>query len=206
MVMDALHCDNWTADFGEAAGELFGDVARRYGEPARHYHTLDHVRSVLDTARSLTGTALSTPLLLAVWLHDVIYEPRAADNEERSADYARRAAEQMGLSREVAEETARLILLTKTHQTIADDRDGQALLDADLAILGEDEETYDTYAAAIRREYDWVSEPDYRAGRRRVLERFLARPHIYQTSWMRQHHEGSARANLAREIARLAPS
>jgi predicted metal-dependent HD superfamily phosphohydrolase len=78
------------------------------------------------------------------------------------------------------------------------------LLDADLTILTANEADYDTYAAAIRREYAWVSDADFRAGRCCVLERFLARRSIYCTPMMRQHAEARARANLARELVQLA--
>jgi predicted metal-dependent HD superfamily phosphohydrolase len=191
------HCDP------EIAGEVFDDLARRYSEPARYYHTLEHVRFVLRVVHQLADAPISTPLCLAVFFHDVVYDTHASDNEERSADHARRILTRLGLSPELREETARLILLTKTHQTTPDDRDGQILLDADLAILGEDEAAYDAYAAAIRREYAWVGEADYRAGRSRVLERFLARPRLYFTEAIFERAEARARANLAREIAVL---
>ncbi len=185
------------------ADAVFDDLASRYREPGRQYHTLEHIRHVLTWVNRLSGNP-SDALWLAGWLHDVIYDPHASDNEERSAEYARCVIVQMGLSREIREETARLILLTRTHETSADDREGHILLDADLAILGAEEADYDAYAAAIRREYAWVSEPDYRAGRRHVLERFLARPRLYFTGAMFESGEQRARANLAREIATLA--
>jgi predicted metal-dependent HD superfamily phosphohydrolase len=198
---------NWLGANPAPAEEVFRDLAGRHGEPTRHYHTLGHIRAVLTTVHELNremGRDSSAALILAAWFHDVIYDAHASDNEERSAEYARCAIEQMGLSSEIREETARLILLTTTHETKPADRDGQVLLDADLAILGADEAAYDAYAAAIRREYDWVSEPDYRAGRRKVLERFLARPRLYFTEPMFERAEARARANLAREIAALA--
>jgi predicted metal-dependent HD superfamily phosphohydrolase len=138
---------------------------------------------------------------LAAFLHDVVYDSRASDNEERSAEYARELLTGFGAERDVREETARLILLTKTHEASADD-DGCRLLDADLSILGAEPEVYDAYARAIRQEYAWVPEEEYRAGRRRVLERFLARPHIYFTPAFRAR-EDQARSNIAHEIASL---
>ena len=177
----------------------FADLAARYGEPGRHYHTLDHVRAVLDRIDALWPDA-PPALRLAAWLHDVVYDSRAADNEERSADYARAVLPALGVPSDVIEETARLILLTRSHETDSDDRAGRTLLDADLAVLSADAPTYDAYAAAIRREYAWVPEPDYRAGRRRVLERFLVRPRIFLTMEMAEA-EPRARDNLRREIA-----
>ena len=74
------------------------------------------------------------------------------------------------------------------------------LIDSDLAILGASESAYQAYANQIRQEYAWVPETDYRMGRRKVLERFLARPRIF-------HYladlEASARRNIAAEISRL---
>ena len=185
------------------ATQVFDDLARHYAEPGRCYHTLDHVWQMFECAFVL-GPPPPPTLVLAVFLHDVICDSRAGDNEERSAEYALTVLGQLGVGREVCEETARLILLTKTHETTPADDHGQVLLDLDLAILGADESAYDAYAAAIRLEYAWVSEPDYRAGRRRVLERFLARPRLYFTQAMFERGERRARANLAREIATLA--
>ena len=181
------------------AEDAFADLASRYREPTRHYHTLDHIRAVLDRLDALWPDA-PPALQLAAWLHDVVYDSRAADNEERSADYARAILPALGVPSDVIEETARLIFLTRSHETDPDDRAGRTLLDADLAVLSADGPTYDAYAAAIRREYAWVAEADYRAGRRRVLERFLVRQRIFLTMAMAEA-EARARDNLRREIA-----
>ena len=83
------------------------------------------------------------------------------------------------------------------------DADELVLLDADLSILGAEAERYAKYAAAIRREYVHVEESAYRAGRRRVLESFLARPRIYRTERLFAVGEAAARANIAGEITRM---
>ena len=59
------------------------------------------------------------------------------------------------------------------------------------------------FPAAVRREYGWVTEPQWKLGRRAVLAQFLARPAIYATARFRASHEAAARHNLARAIARL---
>jgi predicted metal-dependent HD superfamily phosphohydrolase len=127
----------------------------------------------------------------------VIYDSRASDNEERSADYAERLCEKFSIS--VDRLVASLILKTKTHDA-GDDRDAQVLLDADLAILGASEPVYRAYAEKIHQEYAWVPEPDYRQGRRSVLQRFLSRSKIFHCL---TQLEAPARRNLAGEIARL---
>lgn len=194
---DALkRCDTQ----GVAGDEIFADLIRRYSEPARHYHTVTHLLHVVG----LLGQAASPAVLFAAFFHDVVYDSRASDNEARSAEYAEEALRRLGSAEAVRAETTRLILLTRTHDPRPEDVAGQTLIDADLAILGSDPAEYASYAAAIRREYHWVPDADYRAGRRRVLEGFLLREHIYYLPATRQHREAQARINLANEIAGLA--
>ncbi len=76
-------------------------------------------------------------------------------------------------------------------------------LDMDLAVLGSPPADFDAYEAAVRREYDWAAEPQWRLGRRAVLTAFLARPTIYATQRFQASHAAAARRNLARAIARL---
>jgi len=182
----------------EAAGRAFAELARRYSEPHRHYHTLDHIAALWDLLPG-AGAALA----LAVYLHDAVYDTRAADNEERSAALADEMLQPLYIPADVRAETRRLILLTKRHAAAADDADGYRLLDADLAVLGAPPDEYDRYAAAIRREYAWVAEDDYRRGRRNVLENFLRRERLYFTEEVRARREAQARENLRREIGAL---
>jgi predicted metal-dependent HD superfamily phosphohydrolase len=205
---EALHA-GWTrllAALGcpAAAGEeAFADLAARYAEAGRHYHTLDHIADVLEIVRTLGASDQTPALLLAVWFHDAVYDSRAGDNEARSAALARAVLRPLGVPEAILAETEQLILLTRAHETAADDRSGQVLIDADLAVLGAPAPVYDAYARAIRQEYAWVAEAEYRAGRRGVLERFLRRSRIYATEEMFAQAEMAARDNLRREIAAL---
>ncbi len=181
------------------AAERFGEIAGQYASSGRYYHTLDHILDVLATVDKLASHAPQPDAVrLAAWLHDVIYDSRASDNEERSAEYARRLCGELGIPD--AALVASLILQTKTH-IVDDDRNGQVLVDAELAILGASASVYHGYAQNIRREYAWVPESAYRTGRQRVLENFLIRPRIYH---LLTDLEAPARKNLTAEIALLA--
>ncbi len=189
---------SWNADPIQADKE-FDEICGAYAGRGRFYHTLDHVLAVLGTVESLASYAKNlNAVKLAAWLHDVIYDSKASDNEERSAEYAERLCNELAIPEGHC--VAALIRKTKTHDA-GDDVDAQVLLDADLAILGASESDYQAYAENIRREYAWVPEPEYRKGRRQVLERFLTRPKIFH---FLVHLEEPARRNLAVEIARLA--
>jgi predicted metal-dependent HD superfamily phosphohydrolase len=94
--------------------------------------------------------------------------------------------------------------MTATHTPT--DAEGAVLSDADLAILAAPQARYDEYAAAVRAEYAHVPDDAFRAGRAAVLRDLAAKEHLFHTAHARGHWEAPARANLASELARLAPA
>jgi predicted metal-dependent HD superfamily phosphohydrolase len=189
---------SWAVD-PVMADRAFNEACRCYAGPGRFYHSLDHVMNVLATVDGLGPYAKHLQAVkLAAWLHDVVYDSRAADNEDRSAEYAERLCDEFSIP--TGGLASSLILTTKSHDAGGDD-DAKVLIDADLAILGADETVYRAYAENIRREYAWVPESEYRTGRQHVLETFLARPTIFH---LLRHLEEPARRNIAAEIVRLA--
>lgn len=188
----------------DLAGGAFADLAARYGEDGRYYHTLAHIRNVLEAIQTLRSLAQDIRAIqLAAWFHDAIYDPRAADNEEQSAQYAGRILNDLHLAPALIANVQRLIRAT-THQPPGPDEiDCQILLDADLATFASDEAVQTWIEGAIRQEYAFVPEAAYRAGRRRILAQFLQRERIFYTEPMAVELEERARQNIARSIARL---
>lgn len=187
-----------------AAQAAFAALVAAYAEPHRAYHTLAHIAAVLDTLDTLRAEARDWPALeLAAWFHDVVYDPRRDDNEAQSAAVATRTLAGLGLPPALVDHAAALIRQTQTHIPDPGDPDAPLLLDADLSVLGAAPAVYAVYAAAIRQEYSWVPEADYRAGRAAVLRRFLQRPRIFHTERLFALLEAPARRNLAAEIVRL---
>jgi predicted metal-dependent HD superfamily phosphohydrolase len=185
-------------------GGLFNQLVRAWGEPQRHYHTLQHLRECLAHFDAAAGLARRPEEVeLALWFHDAVYDPRRDDNEERSADWARSGIAAAGCDAAVAERVAQLVLATARHEAPADDPDAGLLLDIDLAILGAAAGRFDEFERQVRSEYAHVAEPDFRAGRARVLAGFLARPRLYATQPFHDALEARARANIARSLAAL---
>jgi predicted metal-dependent HD superfamily phosphohydrolase len=183
----------------------FDFIVEAYGEPQRHYHTLEHIGEMLKITGKL-GRGLPHPieLNLAVWYHDVVYDPRSKTNEADSAMAAEEQLSSIGLEPHQRAIVQELILVTK-HDVSCPSKLAEAdvLLDADLAILGASEQRYARYTADIRKEYAWVPEAEYRKGRKAVLEGFLKRPAIYRTEWLLAEGEERARANIIAELAQL---
>ncbi len=182
----------------EALGERLLD---RWSEPHRRYHTPDHLAFVLDVIDRYADLARDADAVrLAAWFHDAVYDPRAGDNEERSARLAE--AELAGLG-ERAAEVARLVRLTAGHAVEPGDANGALLADADLAILAAAPADYDRYAEAIRAEYAHVPDDAFRAGRAAVLESLAGLPSLFRVVPEQADWEARARANLARELRTL---
>ena len=178
-------------------------LATLYSEPHRHYHTLDHVAACLnwlDHYRHLVEDPLT--MELALWAHDVIYDPRASDNEARSADWFAEHFENSTLTQNQKDRVHALILAT-IHPHPPTDADMALLQDIDLSILGTDCPLYDRYEGWIREEYAFVPEEAFRKGRSAVLCSFLDQPVIYHTAKVRERLEASARDNLNRAFGKL---
>ncbi|MFC8367219.1 MULTISPECIES: hypothetical protein [unclassified Streptomyces] len=179
-------------------------LLRRWSEPQRHYHTLTHLTAVLDHIDVLEEYADNPDVVrLAAWFHDAVYLPDRSTNEERSARLAERALPEAGVSAEKTAEVARLVRLTVTHDPADDDRDGQVLCDADLAILAASPSSYAAYTAAVREEYHFVPNDAFRAGRADVLRQLLALPRLFRTPYGREHWEATARYNMRGELEML---
>ncbi|MEU3842007.1 hypothetical protein AB0E88_18485 [Streptomyces sp. NPDC028635] len=173
-------------------------------EPQRHYHTLTHLTAVLDHVDTLEKYADDPDLVrLAAWFHDAVYLPERSTNEERSARLAERALTEAGLSQQGTAEVARLVRLTVGHDPADDDRNGQVLCDADLAILAAPPSAYAAYTAAVREEYHFVPNDAFRAGRSDVLRHLLALPRLFSTPYGTEHWEATARYNLRSELEML---
>lgn len=175
-------------------------ILARWAEPHRQYHTVAHLAHCLATYDR--NPLRDAPVELALWFHDVIYDPQAGDNEEHSAALARTAAASAGLSSEIIDVITQCILATRHRDPPT--TSAQALtLDVDLAILGATRRRFDSYDAAVRAEYAWVPVATYHQERARILARFAQRDDLFTTRWFRQRYAAPARVNLRRALRRL---
>lgn len=192
----AWHGSGATPDEG-----LFERVVAAYGEPHRHYHSLQHLAECLAQFEAAIALAQEPAAVeLALWFHDAIHDPRRADNEARSADWAVEALTAAGVPEALRERVRALVLATR-HDAIPADPDQRLLVDIDLAILGADAARFAEYEAQIRAEYPFVPEHEYAKARRAVLDGFLRREAIYSTAQFRSRLEARARANLGAALA-----
>lgn len=174
-----------------------------YSEPSRYYHTLAHIGDCLaELDHERTHAHRPDEAELAVWFHDAVYDPRAGDNEVRSAELADRVLRDAGLADDSRARIAGIVRAT-THAELPTDNDTALVCDADLAILGASPERYARYVGQIRDEFAWVPAPLFRQRRAAVLARFLDRATIYASPGFRERYEERARKNLSAELLEL---
>lgn len=188
----------------DAAGSA---LLARWSEPHRRYHDRVHLQGVLEAVDELTdGTDAADvdvdAVRLAAWYHDAVYAG-AADDEENSAQLAAAELTALGVDAGLVAEVARLVRMTVDHDPAPDDRNGQVLSDADLAVLAVEPAAYRSNTAKVRAEYGHVTDADFRAGRARIIAALLAAPSLYRTAQGRRLSEAAARRNLESELATL---
>lgn len=205
MPPQALHA-NWTEAWralGVDAPDdaLLQELQRRYSEPQRHYHTMQHLGECLawfDQEHALAERP--GEVALALWFHDAIYDVHAHDNEVRSADWARQALLAAGVDAAAADRVHALVMATR-HDAVPEGRDAELLIDIDLSILGAERTRFDEYERQVHAEYSFVPEEIRLPRRRAILQRFLDRPAIYATPRLHALLEARARENLQRSIS-----
>ncbi len=194
----------WQAAGGQTeASSHYDQLMALYAEPNRHYHNFQHICECLrefDLAQDLPRQPFAVEL--AIWFHDAIYDPRAGDNEERSADLANRWLTDNGFEKTLCKSVVQLVLATKQHDGSLDP-DAPLLVDIDLSILGQPGERFWEYESQIRKEYGWVPENVFAQKRAEILKRFLSRRTIYNTEIFFAKYEEQARKNLGASMKRL---
>lgn len=180
-------------------------IYKKYSEKSRYYHNLIHISSMLDLAGENQSEIINyDELLFAIWFHDIIYKSTSKKNEEKSAEFAKSTLIKLPKKTINIDVVSELIISTKSHQIILhENNDNAFLLDFDLSILGSDWNIYKTYIKDIRKEYKIYPDFLYNPTRKKVLENFLNREHLFFTKKYQDLFEKKARKNLELEIKLL---
>lgn len=189
--------------------DLVDRILSAYRQPGRHYHTLQHIEHCLTTLDDYRRSGVSGPIFskgtaeLALWYHDLVYDPKAHNNEELSVAALKEAEAKIPLDPIIVREACSAIMAT-CHKGVADTALDKVVVDIDLSILSASEEKFDEYERQVRTEYDFVPDEAWIVERTKVMQGFLDRDWVYSFPYFRMRFEGAARANLKRSLDRLA--
>ncbi len=179
--------------------ELWAEIEKNYSGKKRYYHNLQHLEHLLAQLQPLQQTIENwDTVLFTLFYHDIIYLAHRSDNEAKSAALAQQRLQQAGVSESIINCCTAQILATKNHLQ-ATDPDTNYFTDADLSILGQSWEVYETYYKNVRKEYAIYPDFLYNPGRKKVLQHFLSIDRIFKTNHFYRLLETPARENLQRE-------
>lgn len=181
------------------AATVYATLDRLLGAPTRHFHNLSHIRDCIGLVDEV-APLLADPdaVELALWFHDAVLEPGAADNERRSAALFLELAD--GAPPALRRQIARLVLAT-AHGDSHLGGDPAYVVDIDLAGLGAPWDEFMHKGDLLRREASRQGDDEYYRSQVTFLGRLLARPTLYATDHFRATLEGAARSNLSRLLA-----
>lgn len=180
--------------------QFWTEIEKAYSSKKRHYHNLQHLHYMFALGDQYQDEIEDRDtLLFSIFYHDIIYNVRRQNNEEKSAELARERLLSLNFPSEKTEKCFTQIIATKEHQSKID-HDTELLLDFDLAILGDSWEKYHAYTQNIRSEYSIYPDFLYKKGRKKVLQHFLGMERIFKTSNFYERLEERAKQNLAKEL------
>ena len=182
---------------------LWQEINSSYSSANRHYHDHQHLQHMITLAEEFREHIDDFQcLLFSIFYHDIVYDAKKSDNEERSADIAMKRLSEMGLPTTTIQKCSQQILATKDHEE-GSDNDTNLLLDIDVSILGSNQQQYEQYASDIRKEYNMYPNVLYKRGRKKVLRHFLDMEYLFKTEAFRNRFEKQARKNIQAELNTL---
>jgi predicted metal-dependent HD superfamily phosphohydrolase len=180
--------------------DYWKEIEQSYSQKSRKYHTLIHLENmILELEEVKDKISDYDSLVFSIFYHDIIYKATSKDNEGKSAETAKIRLEKLNIPNDKIIRIYNQILATKSHKK-SEDSDTNFLLDADLAILGQDWKIYENYTQQIRKEYSIYPDFMYKPGRKKVLIHFLEFEEMFKTDYFKEKYEENARENIQKEL------
>ncbi len=191
------------SDNEDLIDSIWIEIKTRHSTSSHHYHNLSHLKHLYEELQVIKGELEDWDVVLyTLFFHDIVYNARSTKNEEKSAEMASDLLYRLGVPKHQINRCTAQILDTKGHN-LSEDGDSNYFTDADLAILGQSWDRYQSYLEQIRREYKMFPDLLYKPGRKKVLKHFLSMDRIYKTSHFYEKYEQVARDNLQQELTLL---
>jgi predicted metal-dependent HD superfamily phosphohydrolase len=183
--------------------KLWSEVQSNYSKSNRYYHNLTHLNSLIEQLLPIKSQIEDwQTLTFSVAYHDIVYNTLRQDNEEKSAALAYDRLTRLNFPSIQKDKCKLQILATKQHH-LSTNADTNYFIDADLSILGSDNNSYLKYIDQIRKEYRRFPDFLYKPGRRKVLTGFLEMKNIFKTKYFQDKYEKQAKINILDELKSL---
>lgn len=141
-----------------------------YSQPHRYYHTWKHIEDMImdliDSQQSIESNFIDDKLIIATVYHDFVYDPKANDNEEKSAKELLKNWK--GSDNDLLIISS-MIMSTKTH--IPSSELSEQFIKLDLNIFTKSLTEILNYNKQIFKEYQFADWTKYHYGRLYVLNK-----------------------------------
>ncbi len=178
-------------------------LTEAYSEAQRVYHTLQHIQHCLSLFDKISPQ-LEYPdtVELAIWFHDVVYQPGAANNEQLSADKF------MEMTKGKFDETIRgtvldLIMATVHCGAKIDNSDTKYMVDIDLSSFGLPWTEFLRDSKSIREEMGCLSDEVFYRKQLAFQRNLLEQPRFFRSDYFFDNYENQARQNLTDYFEKL---
>jgi predicted metal-dependent HD superfamily phosphohydrolase len=190
----------FTSSTNRSVDEVWNQITKSYGAPERKYHNLEHLQEMFEEFDRIEEE-ISQPdaVALAIFFHDVYYDPTGNRNEEESAALAEEILSDFNFDQRLIKEVKSLILASKTG-SFPINSDQQFMVDIDRSILGKSPDKYANYRNQIRQEYSLYPEKAFLIGRKHFIRSLLGNASIYLTAPFKERLEKQAIKNLTEEL------
>ena len=167
-----------------------------YCEPQRIYHALSHIEHCLALLDTVTEK-LDSPdsVQLAIWFHDVIYQPGAADNEQLSADFFMEKTSGL-FDDNLRHAVYELIMDTVHGNAPIGNNDAKYLIDIDLSSFGLPWDEFLRDSKNVRKELNHIPDEEFYPRQVIFQKHLLDRPQFYLSDHFYEKYEKQARSNL----------
>jgi predicted metal-dependent HD superfamily phosphohydrolase len=188
---------------------VWDNITSVYSKSNRAYHNIDHVYNMCEIIEkhqlAVNQRDWVKPLYIAAVYHDLIIKPSNTYSAEALSSIATiDDLSELNVGFDTILKAVELIGLTHKHRYDLElSFHGKLFIDADLAILGSDVETYRTYVGNIRKEARamGIEGDEFNARRKKFLLEMLSdRPKIFMVLTAL---EEQARKNIGRELESL---
>ena len=162
----------------KSAQNLLNQLLINWGNEGRSYHNIQHLNECLIFCEAW-GAKLNAHnkacLILSIYFHDSIYIPGQPDNEDKSAQWALTSLGREGVVKAWCEIIHHMVMSTK-HADPSKHPIGELedmLHDIDMQILGSSPTRFADYDVSIAKEYSFIPEEVFKAGREKMMSEFL---------------------------------
>lgn len=191
---------SFTSSTNRSIDEVWDQITKSYTAPERKYHNLEHLQQLFEEFDRIEEE-ISQPnaCALAIFFHDVYYDPTGNRNEEESAALAEEILSDFNFDQRLIKEVKSLILASKTG-SFPINSDQRFMVDIDRSILGKSPDKYANYRNQIRQEYSLYPEKAFLIGRKHFIRSLLGNASIYLTAPFKERLEKQAIKNLTEEL------